>query len=125
MGVSTNLGTPTSYNFTTSPRYGTGVLPSLQPAPAGGFPYTPPNIAAISGTYFGISPDLKAPYTYLLNASVSRSIKENYTLEVGYVGRMSRAELIQQDAFAPELYFKDPKSGLDLGAGGYFARESL
>jgi hypothetical protein len=112
VGVSTTLGTPTSYNFTTSPRYGTGVLPALQPAPAGGFPFTPPNIAAITGTYFGISPDLHAPYTFLLNASVSRVLKESYTLEVGYVGRLSRAELIQQDAFAPELYFKDPKSGM-------------
>jgi hypothetical protein len=113
VGLSTTLGTPTSYNFTTSPRYGTGTLPSLQPAPAGGFPYTPPNIAAISGTYYGIDPSLKAPYSYLLNASISRQLKDHYTFEVGYTGRLSHAQLIQEDVFSPEIYFKDPKSGVN------------
>jgi hypothetical protein len=118
VGLSTTLGTPSSYNFTTSPRYGTGVVPTLQPAPAGGFPFTPPNIAAISGTYFGISPDLKAPYTFLMNASVSRSLKQNYTVEVGYAGRLSRASLIQSDAFAPAINFKDPQSGITWSQAG-------
>jgi Carboxypeptidase regulatory-like domain len=111
VGLSTNIGTPTSYNFTTSPRYGSGVLPALTSAPAGGFPFTPPNIAAISGTYFGIDPSLKAPYSYLLNASVSHEFLKQYTLEAGYTGRLSHAQLLQQDAFAPAIYFKDPKSG--------------
>lgn len=118
VGLSTTLGTPASYNFTTSPRYGTGVLPTLQPAPAGGFPFTPPNIAAISGTYFGISPDLKAPYTFLMNASAARVLKENYTVEAGYAGRLSRASLVQADAFAPLINFKDPKSGLTWTQSG-------
>ena len=112
VGLSTTLGTPVSYNFTTSPRYGTGVLPALQAAPTGGFPYTPPDIAAISGTYFGIDPTLHAPYSYLLNASVSHQFKD-YTLEVGYAGRLSRAQLIQSDVYAPAIYFKDPKSGIN------------
>ncbi|HEY3840232.1 MAG TPA: hypothetical protein VGL72_26850, partial [Bryobacteraceae bacterium] len=107
----TSLGTPTSYNFTTSPRYGTGTLPTLQTAPTGGFPFTPPNIAAISGTYFGIDPSLKAPYSYLLNASLSHEFGGHYTIEAGYVGRLSRAQLIQEDVYAPLIYFKDPKSG--------------
>lgn len=111
VGLSTSLGTPTSYNFTTSPRYGTGTLPALQTAPAGGFPFTPPNIAAISGTYFGIDPSLKAPYSYLLNASLSHQFGSHYTIETGYVGRLSRAQLIQSDVYAPLIYFKDPKSG--------------
>ena len=110
-GLSTSL-TNASYNFTTSPRYGSGVLPALPTAPAGGYPYTPPNVTGISGTFFGVDPALHAPYTYLLNATISRQIKENYTLEVGYAGRLSRAELVQEDAFAPEIYFKDPKSGV-------------
>jgi hypothetical protein len=113
VGLSTTLGTPTSYNFSTAPRYGTGVLPALQVAPAGGFPYTPPNISAISGTYYGIDPSLKAPYSYLLNASVSRQFLERYTLEVGYTGRLSHAQLLQEDVYAPEIYFKDSKSGVN------------
>jgi hypothetical protein len=111
VGLSTTLGTPTSYNFTTSPRYGTGTLPALQPAPQGGFPFTPPNIAAISGTYFGIDPNLKAPYSFLLNASLSHEFAGHFTVEAGYVGRLSRAQLIQADVYAPLIYFKDPKSG--------------
>ncbi|MBV8817847.1 MAG: hypothetical protein JO022_05780, partial [Acidobacteriaceae bacterium] len=111
VGLSTTLGTPVSYNFTTSPRYGSGVLPALQPAPQGGFPYTPPNIAAISGTYYGIDPSLHAPYSYLLNASVQHQLADHYTIEVGYVGRLSRAQLIQSDIYAPLIYFKDQKSG--------------
>ncbi|HVW84986.1 MAG TPA: TonB-dependent receptor [Bryobacteraceae bacterium] len=113
IGLSTSLSNPVSYNFTTSPRYGTGVLPALPAAPAGGFPYTPGDISAISGTYYGIDPNLKAPYSFLLNATVSRQIRDNYTLEFGYVGRLSRAQLIQEDVDAPLIYFKDPKSGIN------------
>jgi hypothetical protein len=111
LGLSTTLSNSASTDFTTSPRYGTGVLPSLPAAPQGGFPYTPPNVSAISGTYVGIMPDLKAPYSYLLNASVSRQLKDNLTLEVGYTGRLSHKPLIQQDVYSPLIYFKDPKSG--------------
>ncbi|MDQ1471246.1 MAG: hypothetical protein QOJ99_2726, partial [Bryobacterales bacterium] len=87
LGLSTTLSNPAATDFTTSARYGTGVLPTLPAAPQGGFPYTPPNVSSISGTYVGIMPDLKAPYSYLLNASVSRQLKDNFTLEVGYTGR--------------------------------------
>ncbi|HKD09787.1 MAG TPA: carboxypeptidase-like regulatory domain-containing protein [Bryobacteraceae bacterium] len=110
-GLSTSL-TNASYNFTTSPRYANGVLPALPTAPSGGYPYTPPNVTGISGTFFGVDPSLHAPYTYLLNASLSRQFRDNYTIEVGYAGRLSRAELVQEDAYAPEIYFKDPKSGV-------------
>ncbi len=111
LGLSTSLSNAASTDFTTSPRYGNGVLPALPAAPQGGFPYTPPNISAISGTYVGIMPDLKAPYSYLLNASVSRQLKDNFTLEVGYTGRLSHKLLIQQDVYSPLIYFKDAKSG--------------
>jgi hypothetical protein len=113
IGLSTNIGTPSSYNFTTSPRYGAGVLPTLTPAPTGGFPFTPPNVSAITGTYYGIDPSLKAPYAYLLNGSISRQIGEHYTLEIGYTGRLSHALLLQEDVMAPEIYYKDPKSGVN------------
>jgi hypothetical protein len=111
LGLSTTLSNPAATDFTTSARYGTGVLPTLPAAPQGGFPYTPPNVSSISGTYVGIMPDLKAPYSYLLNASVSRQLKDNFTLEVGYTGRMSHKLLVQQDVYSPLIYFKDPKSG--------------
>ncbi|MDE3196743.1 MAG: hypothetical protein KGN84_10390, partial [Acidobacteriota bacterium] len=111
-GLSTTLSNAT-FNFTTSPRYGNGVLPVLPTAPTGGYPYTPPDVKGISGTFFGVDPALHAPYTYLINATVQRELRENYTLEVGYAGRLSRAGLVQEDAFAPEIYFKDPVSGVN------------
>ncbi len=111
VGLSTRLGFPTSYNFTTSPRYNGGSLPALPTAPQGGFPYTPPDIAAISGTFYGISPDLVAPYSYLLNFTVSHEFKHNLDLDMGYVGRLSRKLLLQQDVYSPAIYFKDQKSG--------------
>lgn len=110
VGLSTTLGLPSSYNFTTSARYNGGALPALPVAPQGGFPFTPPNISAISGTFYGISPDLVAPYAFLLNAGVTHQFKK-LSVDVGYVGRLSRKTLLQQDAYSPAIYFKDPKSG--------------
>jgi len=109
-GLATTLGNQTSYNFTTAPRYdGT---PASQPAaPAGGFPYTPPDIAAIVGETLGISPDLKAPYSYLLNASFARELPGKLTLEIGYVGRLSRKLLLEGDIYTPLEHFKDSVSG--------------
>ena len=34
-------------------------------------------------------------------------------MEVGYAGRLSHAQLLQEDVYAPEIYFKDP-NGLSL-----------
>ncbi len=110
-GLSTTVSNA-SFNFSTAPRYGTGVLPALPASPSGGYPYTPPLVNGISGTFFGVDPSLHAPYTYLLNMSVQREVARNYVLEVGYAGRLSRAGLVQEDAFAPEIYFKDPQSGV-------------
>ena len=114
VGLSTALSAPVSYDFSNSPRYIGGAVPTLPTAPQGGFPFTPPKIAAISGTYYGISPDLKAPYSYLLNASLSHQFAGKYTVDVGYVGRLSHKTLVQQDFYTPLLYFKDPKSGTTL-----------
>jgi hypothetical protein len=111
VGLSSTLGFPGSYDFTTSPRYTGSSLPALPAAPAGGFPYTPPDVHAITTTLYGISPNLVAPYSYLLNATVSHQFKNSYTLDVGYVGRLSHKLLLQQDVNSPLIYFKDPKSG--------------
>jgi hypothetical protein len=110
LGLATTLGNAVSYNFTTSPRYdgNDAVQPS---APKGGFPYTPPDIAAIVGETQGIFPGLKAPYSYLLNASFARELPSKMTIEVGYVGRLSRKLLLQGDVFTPLENFKDPASG--------------
>ena len=109
-GLSTVLNNLTSYNFTTSPRFNGS--PAVQPdAPTGGFPYTPPDIHAIAGSFTGIASNLKAPYSYVLNASFARELPGKLTIEVGYVGRLSHRLLLQGDVFTALENFKDPVSG--------------
>jgi hypothetical protein len=100
-----------SYDFTTSPRY--NGAPPVLPTPAKEtFPYAPPTIAAIVGDFLGVSPDLKPPYSYLLNASFERELPGKITLEAGYAGRLSHRLLMEGDVYTPLEYFKDPKSGI-------------
>ena len=111
IGMATSGNFPTSYSFTTSPRY-TGSAPAL-PTPANEtFPVTPPNIAAIAGEFMGIAPNLKPPYSYVLNASFARELPGHLTFEVGYAGRLSRRLLLEGDVYTPLEYFKDPQSGI-------------
>ncbi len=109
-GLATTLGNPLSYNFTTSPRYD-GNTPALPAAPTTGFPYTPPNIQAIEGEFQGIYPDLKSPYSILLNASFARQLPGKLTMEITYAGRLSRKLLLQGDVYTPLENLKDPASG--------------
>ena len=115
LGLSDPTNFPDSYSFTTSPRF-TGTFPALPPAAAGGFPYTPPAIAAITGTFLGISPDLKTPYSIVLNANYSRQLPGKVTMEVGYMGRLSRRLLMEGDVYTPLENYKDPGSGDHLAA---------
>ena len=111
LGLTNPTNFPDSYSFTTSPRFN-GAFPALPPAAAGGFPYTPPPIAAITGTFLGISPDLKTPYSIALNASFARELPGRLTMEVGYLGRLSRQLLMQGDVYTPLENYKDPGSGV-------------
>ena len=111
IGMATSGNFPTSYSFSTSPRY-TGSAPLLPPPANESFPVTPPNIAAIAGEFMGIAPNLKPPYSYVLNASFARELPGKLTFEVGYAGRLSRRLLLEGDVYTPLEYFKDPKSGI-------------
>jgi len=109
-GLATTLNNPVSYTFTTSPRFN-GSAPALPPAPTTGFPYTPPDVNGIVGEYQGIYPNLKSPYSILLNASFARQIPGKMTLEVSYAGRLSRKLLLQGDVATPLENLYDPGSG--------------
>jgi hypothetical protein len=109
-GLATTLGNPLSYNFTTSPRYN-GTVPTLPAAPTVGFPYTPPDITAIEGEFQGIYPDLKSPYSVLMNASFARQLPGKLTMEISYAGRLSRRLLLQGDVYTPLENLLDPASG--------------
>jgi hypothetical protein len=111
LGLSNPTNFPDSYSFSTSPRY-TGVLPALPSSGTGGFPYTPPAIAAITGNFLGVSSDLKTPYSIVMNASFSREVPGKLTMEVGYMGRLSRRLLMEGDVFTPLENYKDPGSGV-------------
>jgi carboxypeptidase family protein len=111
LGLSNPTNFPDSYSFTTSPRFN-GTYPALPPSAVGGFPYTPPAIAAITGTFLGISPDLKTPYSIILNANFARELPGKVTMEVGYIGRLSRRLLMEGDVYTPLENYKDPGSGI-------------
>ncbi len=111
IGLATASNFADSYSFSTSQRYN-GSAPGLPAPPQETFPVTPPNIAAIAGEFMGISPNLKPPYSYLLNASFAREIPGKMTLEIGYAGRLSHRLLMEGDVYTPLEYFKDPKSGV-------------
>jgi hypothetical protein len=100
-------------NPTTSPP--TPPQPILEPAPASGFPQQyPVGLGAIS---WGLDPNLKTPYSYTMDFAVSRELKQSFTLDVAYVGRLSH-RLLAQDDLAMPLDIYDQKSGLD-----YFTAE--
>ena len=109
-GLATTLNNPVSYTFSTSPRYN-GSVPTLPAAPTTGFPYTPPDVNGIVGEFQGIYPDLKSPYSILLNASFARQLPGKLTLEVSYAGRLSRKLLLQGDVYTPLENLKDTASG--------------
>ena len=111
IGLTYKANFPDSYSFGTSPRYN-GSAPALPPPPKQTFPYQPPLIAAISGDFEGISPDLKPPYAYVFNMTFAREIPGKMTLEIGYAGRLSHRILMEGDVYTPLEYFKDPKSGI-------------
>lgn len=111
IGLATSGNFPTSYSFSTSPRY-TGSAPVLPTPSNETFPVTPPNIAAIAGEFMGVAPNLKPPYSYVLNASFARELPGKLTMEVGYAGRLSRRLLLEGDVYTPLEYFKDPQSGI-------------
>jgi hypothetical protein len=111
IGIASSGNFPDSYSFSTSPRYN-GAAPVLTPPAAASFPVTPPNIAAIAGEFMGIAPNLKPPYSYVLNASFARELPGKVTVEVGYAGRLSHRLLLEGDVYTPLEYFKDPKSGI-------------
>jgi hypothetical protein len=110
-GLATSVTQPSNTDFTDSFRYSGGALPALPAAPQGGFPFTPPAVAGGFGSYSGVNPNLVAPYSMLLNLNYTRPLPGKLTIEVGYIGRLSRKGILRQDYFQPLTQFNDTKSG--------------
>jgi hypothetical protein len=111
-GLATSVTQPVNTDFTDSFRYTGGSLPALPAAPQGGFPFTPPAVAGGFGSYSGVNPNLVAPYSMLLNFSYTRPLPAKMTIEMGYIGRLSRKGILRQDYFQPLTQFRDAKSGM-------------
>jgi len=109
-GLASSVTQPSNTNFTSSTRYG-ATLPALPVAPKGGFPYTPDTITGGFDEGVGINPGLVAPYSFVLNLNYAKELPGKITMEIGYAGRLSRKNLLQQDYNQPLTTFKDPASG--------------
>jgi hypothetical protein len=110
-GLTTVVNQPLNTDFTTSARYGVGTLPTLQAPAFNGYPYAPPEIFGSFLNYQAVAPNLRAPYQYLLNASIARPLTAKMTLEVGYVGRLNHKGLLRTDFGQMLTRFTDQASG--------------
>jgi carboxypeptidase family protein/TonB-dependent receptor-like protein len=114
-GLSTDLGNPAGVvTVAGAPRFtcltGASCLPApcaslsgpsclFGPTPSGSFPVTPSNTAfAIN---WGLDQTLKTPYTHIFNFSLSRQITSKSSLQVAYVGSISRRLPMQVDLAMP------------------------
>ena len=104
---------PGTVSVSSAPRFsGLTTIPPglLPPAPAGGFPATPPSDSfAIS---WGLDRAMKTPYSHAVDFSIARQLRRDMVLEVAYVGRFSR-RLPEQEDVAMPLNLVDAKSGVD------------
>ncbi len=117
-GLATAVAQPVNTNFTTGYRYTGGGYPTLPSVAAGGFPLTPEVITGGFTTFSGVSSTLKAPYEYVLNATYARPLAKSMSIEIGYVGRLGRRGIIEQDYGQPLSNFTDPASGQTFAQAG-------
>ncbi len=82
------------------------------PAP-GKFPVTPPGgtDAGSFAIYWGLDDKLKTPYSHVFDFSITREVASNFTVEVGYTGRLGR-RLLQEADLAMPLNLVDKQSGM-------------
>src|SRR5579872_1970073 len=114
-GLSTDLGNPAGVvTVAGAPRFtcltGSSCLPApcaslsgpsclFGPTPSGSFPVTPSNTAfAIN---WGLDQTLKTPYAHVFNFSLSRQLGSKSSLQVAYVGSISRRLPMQVDLAMP------------------------
>ena len=99
------------FMVTTSPRFEGNVrVPAagILPAPAGG-PGTP-NPTGL-GWSQAVDSSLQPPYSINPTLSVARELGGGYVFEIGYVGRFSRRQLVNDTAAAQYMNFQDQASG--------------
>jgi hypothetical protein len=113
-GMATNRNSPFGAPYETDPavRFSdiSTMPPTMPPAPAGGFPATPPFFAGEITSSLDAS--LITPSSHMFNFVVGRELGRNFSIEAGYVGRLGRDLLVRRDLAMP-LNLVDPGSGMD------------
>lgn len=117
-GLATSVTQPVNGNYTTSFRYTGNGYPALPTEPSGGFPLTPPIITGGFNTFGGVSSTLKAPYSYLTNVNYARPLPHKLSIELGYVGRIGKRQIVNQDYGQPLSNFTDSVSGQSFAQAG-------
>lgn len=119
-GLSTSLSNPAGFEtVSTAPRLtNVNTIPTTDntgttiflPPPNASYPQIyPTGTFSIGST---IDHDLKTPYAFTMDFSISHEIKGGFVLETAYVGRLGRRLLEQLDVATP-LNFTDKASGID------------
>jgi hypothetical protein len=96
------------------PSYSSLTAAGLVPPPPSGSPYFPqtPPLSNQNGgfsPYWGLDTNMKTPYSYDFDLSVSRETKGGFVVEAAYVGRLGR-RLLQERDLAQPLNIYDPAS---------------
>jgi hypothetical protein len=117
-GLATSVAQPVNTNYTTAFRDTGNGYPTLPTVAGGSFPLTPAIITGGFTTFTGVSSTLKAPYSYLTNASYARKLPKKLTLELGYIGRIGKRQIVNQDYGQPLTNFADPASGQTFAQAG-------
>jgi hypothetical protein len=86
--------------------------PILPPQPQGGFPFVLPDGGTGLAIEWGLDDTIRTPYSYTMDFSIGRELPGGLSLDLSYVGRLSRRLLVQEDLAMP-LDLVDPQSGVN------------
>ncbi|HXN52556.1 MAG TPA: TonB-dependent receptor [Candidatus Acidoferrum sp.] len=113
-GVQTPASAPRITGLNAIPTTDNTGTPIFAPAPTSTFPQTFPSGSAVGAyaVYWGMDNKIRTPSSYTLDLSVGRELGHDFSLEVSYVGRLSRRLLTQSDLAMP-INLVDPKTGVD------------
>jgi hypothetical protein len=93
-----------------------GVLPT--PLPAGVAPMTPIPITDRSQTISFFDPNYTAPYVQNLTLAVTRSVRENLTVDFRYIGTLARKTFTSIDLNSPNFLYNGLGAEFDKIRGG-------
>ena len=69
---------------------------------------------------WGLDNTIKTPYAYTLDLSMSRQLKNGFSVEAAYVGRLGHRLMAQEDVAQP-YNFVDKSTGIDYYSCGWSA----